>query len=60
MSTFKEIRGRLIKSVASDPANAGAGDMWYNSTSQTLKGVVAVGAFSSGSNLSTIDALFLR
>ena len=38
MSTFKEIRGQLIKSVSSDPANAGGGDMWYNSTSQTLKG----------------------
>jgi len=47
MSTFKEIRGRLIKSVASDPANAGAGDMWYNSTSQTLKGIVLTGAWSS-------------
>jgi len=48
MSTFKEIRGQLIKSVSSDPANASGGDMWYNSTSQTLKGVVASGAWSSG------------
>ena len=47
MSTFKEIRGQLIKSVASDPANAGAGDMWYNSTSQVLKGIVSSGAWSS-------------
>jgi len=41
MSTFKEIQGRNIKSVSSDPASAGAGDIWYNSTSTTLKGVVA-------------------
>jgi hypothetical protein len=53
MSTFKEIRGQLIKSVSSDPANAGGGDMWYNSTSQTLKGVVAVGAWSSAAPLTT-------
>ena len=51
MSTFKNIRGQLIKSVASDPSPAAAGDMWYNSTSQTLKGVVLSGAWSSGGNL---------
>jgi len=51
MSTFKNIRGQLIKSVASDPANATGGDMWYNSTSQALKGVVASGAWSSGGPL---------
>ena len=53
MSTFKNIRGQLIKSVASDPANAGGGDMWYNSTSQVLKGVVASGAWSSTSPVNT-------
>ena len=53
MSTFKNIRGQLIKSVASDPANATGGDMWYNSTSQTLKGVVASDAWSSTAPLTT-------
>ena len=42
MSTFKEIRGQLIKSVSSDPSPISNGDIWYNSTSQTLKGVVEV------------------
>ena len=51
MSTFKEIQGQNIRSLSSDPANAGGGDMWYNSTSQTLKGVVASGAWSAGGNL---------
>ena len=51
MTTFKEIRGQLIKSLSSDPSPATAGDMWYNSTSQTLKGVVLSGAWSSGNNM---------
>ena len=48
MTTFKEIKGTLIKSLSSDPSPAAAGEMWYNSTSQTLKGVVLVSAWSSG------------
>ena len=47
MSTLKEIQGRNIESVSSDPANAGAGDIWYNSTSNTLKGVLQNSAWSS-------------
>ena len=53
MSTFKNIRGKAIKSLASDPANTVGGDIWYNSTSQTLKGVVASGATRSGANCNT-------
>ena len=50
MTTFKEIKGTLIKSLSSDPSPAATGEMWYNSTSQTLKGVQGVGAWSSGGN----------
>jgi hypothetical protein len=51
MSTFKEIRGTLIKSVSSDPANPEIGEMWYNSTIGSLKGVVSTtGQWSSGGN----------
>ena len=53
MTTFKEISGQLIKSLSSDPSPAAAGDMWYNSTSQTLKGVVLSGAWASGGNMNT-------
>ena len=49
MSTFKEIRGTLIKSLSSDPSNPGEGEMWYNSTSQTLKGYVLAPASTSSS-----------
>ena len=57
MTTFKEIRGTLIKSLSSDPSPAATGEMWYNSTSQTLKGVQAVGAWSSGGTYPTNAAL---
>ena len=53
MSTFKEIRGQLIKSVSSDPSPISNGDIWYNSTSQTLKGVQGIGAWASGGNYPT-------
>ena len=53
MSTFKEIRGQLIKSLASDPSPVTTGDIWYNSTTKLLKGVQAVGAWSSGGALNT-------
>ena len=51
MSTFKEIRGTLIKSVSSDPANPQIGQIWYNNTIGSLKGYRTVAsAFSSGGN----------
>ena len=53
MTTFKEIQGRNIRAVSSDPANPGEGEMWYNKTIGVLKGVSKIGAWSSGGNLST-------
>jgi hypothetical protein len=40
MTTFKEIRGTTIEVVSSDPANPETGQIWYNSSSGTLKGYV--------------------
>jgi len=37
MATYKEISGFNIKSLATDPANPVEGEMWFNSTSGTLK-----------------------
>ena len=51
MSTFKNIRGQNIRSLSSDPSPISNGDIWYNSTSQTLKGVVPVSAWASGTAL---------
>ena len=55
MTTFKEIRGTAIQVVSSDPSNPETGQIWYNSSSGTLKGYVFanVNAWSAGGNLNT-------
>jgi len=54
MSTFKEIAGRNIRSYTTDPDNPLEGQMWYNQTSQVLKGVVfQTSSWVSGGNLNT-------
>ena len=53
MSTLKEIRGQTIRSLSSDPSPVTTGDMWYNSTTKTLKGRQGVGAWTSGGALGT-------
>jgi hypothetical protein len=40
MAEYINIRGQSIEVVASDPANPTIGQIWYNSTSNTLKGYV--------------------
>ena len=37
MATYKGISGFQIKSLATDPTNPVEGQMWFNSTSGTLK-----------------------
>jgi hypothetical protein len=39
MAEYINIKGQSIEVVASDPANPTLGQIWYNSTSNTLKGV---------------------
>ena len=50
MSTFKEIRGQLIRKYTTNPANPLEGQMWYNNTTGTLKGQIVSEAWSSGAN----------
>ena len=38
MTTYKDIRGTHIKTVTTDPPAPVNGQMWYNSTSQVMKG----------------------
>jgi hypothetical protein len=54
MTTFKEIRGTTIEVVSTDPTNPELGQIWYNSSSGTLKGYLLanVNAWASGGNLS--------
>jgi len=53
MATFKEIRGQLIKKYTTNPANPLEGQMWYNNTTGTLKGVTVTSAWASSAPLAT-------
>jgi len=55
MATYKEIFGTNIEVLASDPANPVQGQVWYNSTSNVVKGLAAttVGAWATGNNMNT-------
>ena len=48
MSTYREIVGKKIKKVSSDPSTGTDGEMWYNSTTGTLRGLAISQAWSSG------------
>ena len=51
MATYRGISGFQIKSLASDPSNLVEGEIWYNSTSGTLKVAPLVAAWASGGAL---------
>ena len=57
MADYKNIKGFNIQYLDSDPPNPIEGQMWFNSTSQTLKGQaaggIAAGTWASGGNLNT-------
>jgi len=55
MTTYKEIKGTQIEVLESDPSNPVEGQVWYNSTSNVLKGSAAttVGAWATGGALNT-------
>ena len=50
MSTYREIVGKKIKKVSSDPSTGLDGEMWYNSTTGTLRGLAVVEAFISSTS----------
>jgi hypothetical protein len=55
MTTFKGIRGTTIEVLSSDPSTPELGQIWYNSSSGTLKGYVLsnVNAWASSGNMNT-------
>ena len=54
MATYKEIKGTNIEVLSSDPSNPVEGQVWYNSTSNVLKGsVLAAAAWANGGNMNT-------
>ena len=55
MTTYKEIRGSQIEAVATDPSNPVEGQVWYNTTSNVLKGkaLTASAAWTTGGTMNT-------
>ena len=55
MTTYKETNGTNIEILSTDPANPVQGQIWYNTTSSTLKGLgyIATAAWSTGGNMNT-------
>tara|TARA_R100000655_G_scaffold265_4_gene1072 strand:+ start:1846 stop:3660 length:1815 start_codon:yes stop_codon:yes gene_type:complete len=52
MSTYREIHGKAVKSVSTDPsATTDAGQIWYNTASNTFKSIVTLEAWSSSGSL---------
>ncbi len=53
MTTYKEIKGTQIQAVSSDPSNPVEGQVWYNTTSNVLKGqsVTTSGSWATGGAL---------
>ena len=37
MTTYKGLRGLTIQTVAGDPSNLSAGQIWYNSSARKIK-----------------------
>jgi hypothetical protein len=48
MSTYREIHGKAVKSLSTDPSvDTDEGQIWYNTTSDTFKSIVNVAAWVS-------------
>ena len=58
MSTYREIIGKKVKKVSSDPSSGLDGEMWYNSTTGTLRGIKFLEAWVSSSKYITGRASF--
>ena len=54
MAAYKDLIGQKITKVTSNPGEPKTGQMWYNSTSGTLKGLGVVKAWSSAAPLNTV------
>jgi hypothetical protein len=55
MTTYYGLYGQKVQYLASDPTDVQVGQVWYNSTSATLKvrAATTTGAWASGGNLNT-------
>jgi hypothetical protein len=57
MTTYNELAGLRVNYLGSDPTlNTGnEGQVWYNSTTGTLRALVQLKAWSSSGNLPAVD-----
>ncbi len=53
MATYRSIVGHKIKKVSSDPAEPLTGQMWYNSTTGTLRALGILESYTSSAPLTT-------
>ena len=54
MTTYKGIKGISLQTVAGDPSNLAAGDIWYDSVAKKVQGAkIAGGTWASGGNVNT-------
>ena len=54
MTTYKEIRGTNIEAVASDPSNPVEGQVWYNTTTNVVKGLkINPGSWATVNSMNT-------
>ena len=55
MVAYTGIQGQNILIVSSDPANPTEGQIWYNSTTNLLKGyqIATLNSWASGGNMTT-------
>jgi hypothetical protein len=53
MATYSEIKGNNIPIRSADPTNPIVGEIWYNTTTRVLKGLISqTAAWSTGPNTS--------
>ena len=53
MADYHEIRGLRVKYLSADPSNTATGEVWYNSTTGTLRSRLTTEAWASGAPLAT-------
>jgi len=54
MATYQDIKGLRVKYLSADPSTLAGGEVWYNSTSGTLKAtVISTATWSSGGDLTS-------
>ena len=59
MAGYNTIRGLRVKYLSANPSNPETGEVWYNSTSGTLKAEVKSGVWSSGGTASNLTSAAL-